>query len=321
MTDKSYKYYVGIDVSKYKLDVVKGKSDSSEEYPNDLEGLNALVKTLKNKKETLIVLEATGAYEKLPANYLRKKKYHVAVVSAQRVRDFAKASGKLAKTDSVDAKGIKMFGKVFNPKAQAMLSKQNEELKDHVSRKGQLVKMLAKEKQHLEKAPESVKEGIKKHIAFLKEELSAIEEVVKEQINQDAELKDKVKRLDEIKGVGITTATTVVTFLPELGKLTSKQVAALVGTAPFNKDSGKRQGKRKICGGRKQVRSILYMAILSAIRFNPAIKKFYDRLIKKGKLKKVAMVACMRKLIIVMNAMIRDGTRWNKYLTTVEKNT
>lgn len=310
MIDNSYKFHAGIDVSKNTLDIAVSDNKSLFQFPNNEEGLKNLIKMLPNKKRTLIVLEATGGYEEFAANYLRRKKFSVAVVNAKRVRDFAKASGKLAKTDGIDAKTIMLFGRAFNPTPQPLASEEENQRQKNISRRDQLVRMIAMEKQHLEHAANSVKKLINKHIRYLEKELTLIENLLKDLFNQDAELKDKMERLDEIKGVGEITAMNILIHLPELGKLSHKEISALAGVAPFNKDSGQSKGKREIWGGRAPVRSALYMAALSARKFNPALKKFYDRLIENGKLKKVAIVACMRKLVIIMNAMLRDQTRW-----------
>lgn len=310
MTDNIYKFYIGIDISKEKLDVAITNNNSLLQFSNDQIGFKELVKILPNKNYTLIVIEATGGYERQIANYLRRKKFNVAIVNAKRVRDFSKASGKFAKTDRIDAKIILMFGKAFNPIPQPLASEEEEKRHQTISRRNQLVRIITMEKQHLEHASELVKKSINKHINFLEKELTLIEELLEKLFNQDSILKDKLERLDEIKGVGKITAINILTHMPELGTLSHKEASALAGVAPFNKDSGQSKGKREIWGGRAPVRAALYMAILTARKFNPALKKFYDHLIKKGKLKKVAMVACMRKLIIIMNAMLRDGTRW-----------
>ncbi len=310
MTKPAYKYYVGIDVAKNKLDVVLSVNNDLLQFSNDLDGFKGLIKKLPSKKNTLIVLEASGGYEKAAANFLQRKGHQVAVVNARRARDFAKASGKLAKTDGIDAKVIMMFGEAFDPIPQALPTKQEETLNAALGRRNQVVKMIAIEKQHIEHAPEEYKKHIKKHLKFLQNELAQIEEKLITEINKDEVLKGQVIQLDEIEGVGQTTAINVLVGLPELGQVTSREISALAGVAPFNKDSGKSKGKREIWGGRPAVRAALYMATLSAKKFNPVIKKFYDRLIAKGKLKKVAIVACMRKLIIYMNAMIKNGTSW-----------
>lgn len=310
MAENIYKFHVGIDVSKHKLDVALSNVIDLIQVANSEAGLKQIVKALPKRKDTLIVLEASGGYEQLAAKYLRHKKFHVAVVNAKRVRDFAKASGKLAKTDSIDANVIKDFAKAFNPTPQDPATDEEETRIHHLNRRSQLVEMIAREKQHLEQAPRDFHRDINQHIHHMEKKLAQIEEALKELINKDPELKNKVERLDEIKGVGIVTAMNILLNMPELGRLTPKEVSALAGVAPFNRDSGEMKGRRQIWGGRAPVRSALYMSILSARKCNPPIKIFYDRLIQRGKLPKVAMVACMRKLIIVMNAMLRDNTTW-----------
>lgn len=310
MTKIAYKFYIGVDISKAKLDIALSNNDSLLQFSNDKQGLKELIKQLPTKKRSLIIMEASGGYEQYAAKYLREKKYNVAVVNAKRVRDFAKAGGKLAKTDSIDARVIMEFGRAFNPIPQAPASSEEDLRLQNINRRTQLVKLIAMEKQHAEQASDTHRKGIKKHIRFLEKELALIETSLKEQINQDPVLQDKLARLDDIKGVGEITAMNILIHLPELGQLTPKEVSALAGVAPFNKDSGQMKGKRAIWGGRAPVRAALYMAALSAKKSNAALKRFYDRLIARGKLKKVALVACMRKLIIIMNAMIRDNTTW-----------
>ncbi len=314
MNEIAYKFHCGIDVSKPKLDVIISNNPSVFQVSNNANGFKDLVKRLPSKQKTLIVLEASGGYEKEAAMYLRKKKFNVAIVNAKRVRDFAKAQGKFAKTDSIDSKTIMLFGKTFNPYPQPLvLEKENERLA-YLNRRDQLVRLMTMEKQHLEHTPECIKKRIDKHLKSLEKELSSIEEILKNLFNEDETLKEKLAKFNEIQGVGDVTAMNVLIHMPELGTLTSKEVAALTGVAPFNKDSGQRKGKRETAGGRSVVRRALYMAVLSARIYNPIIKKFYERLITKGKLKKVAMVACMRKLIIIMNAMLRDKTSWNSVM-------
>lgn len=310
MAEQMYKFHIGIDVSKTKLDVALSNDSKTLEFANTMEGFRKLQRVLPPKKKSLIVLEATGGYEKAISYYLQNKGFHVATVNAKRVRDFAKAKGCLAKTDKIDAQLIRSFGESIKPTPQAMPSKEEQERDSYAKRREQLVRMMAMEKQHLEQSSQAIKKHINKNINRLEQECAEIERLLKKSFEADPGLKDKLKRLDEIKGVGEITAINVLIHLPELGTLSHKEVSALAGVAPFNKDSGKSKGKREISGGRARVRSALYMAVLSARKFNPALKQFYTRLIAKGKLKKVAMVACMRKLIITMNAMLRDGTRW-----------
>jgi transposase len=312
MTKNLYKFYIGVDVSKAKLDVVMSHPDNAFlQFANTPEGLANFVKKLPQTEETLLVMEASGGYEKYSATYLRQKGFAVAVVNAKRVRDFAKASGKLAKTDRIDAKIIMEFGRAFDPTPQALPSQEDDLRLQSLNRRTQLVKMIALEKQHLETASDPYKKPIKKHIGSLEKQLLSLEAELEKQFNQDPILQKKLKQLDAIKGVGKVTAMNVLIHLPELGKLSHKEISALAGLAPFNQDSGQMKGKRTIWGGRAQVRVALYMAILSAIKFNPIINRFYKQLIARGKIKKVAMVACMRKLITIMNAMIKNDTEWN----------
>ena len=311
MSNNSYKFYIGIDVSKAKLDVALGDGTVPLVVLNDSDGLKRLLKQLPAKEESLIILEASGGYEKYAADYLRRNGFKVAIVNPKRVRDFAKAAGKLAKTDCIDAQIIRNFGQAFNPLAQPPLTQAEAERLQTLNRREQVVRMITLEKQYLETSSEGYKKEIKKHIVFLEKKLELLENKLVEQFNKEPILNEKVERLDEIKGVGKITAMNVLIHLPELGSLTNKEVAALAGVAPYNRDSGQMRGKRAVWGGRAPVRAALYMAILSAIKFNPAIKHFYQKLIAKGKLKKVAMVACMRKMIITMNAMMKNNMRWD----------
>lgn len=314
MTKKTFKFYIGVDVSKKTLDLASSNNSCVFHMENDVNGWNSLIKQIPSKKTSLVVLEATGGYEREVANYLRGKKYHVAVVNPKRVRDFAKACGKLAKTDKIDATMIMRFGQAVNPEPQGLTTKIQGNCSIYVARRAQVVKLITLEKQHLEHASTHIKARILQHIELLKTELAEIEDCLLEEFKQDAELKEKAKRVQQIQGVGFVTSASVLTLLPELGTLNSREIAALVGVAPFNRDSGQKIGKRRTWGGRAQVRAALYMGTLAATRFNPVIKHFYDRLIAQGKIKKVAIIACMRKMIIIINAMIRDGSCWQPKL-------
>lgn len=311
MKDNTYKFYIGIDVSKQKVDMALSNDDSNYQFSNDANGFKELVKKLPSNKHSLIILEATGGYEKFGSTYLRRTGYKVAIVNPKRVRDFAKACGRLAKTDKIDANMLVMFGKAINPSPQELPSEEEDNLSMSLARRSQLVKLIVLEKQHLEHASGRYKESIIRHINLLETELSELEKSILDEFNRNVELKDKAESLKCIQGVGNVTALSLLVHLPELGKLNSKEISALVGVAPFNKDSGRKVGKRRTWGGRSTVRAALYMAVLSAKKYNPIIKRFYDRLIANGKLKKVAIIACMRKLIVIINAMIRDGTRWD----------
>jgi len=210
MNDNAYKYYVGIDVSKAMLDVAISNNPSLFKFSNDEESFKELIKVLPPRKNSLIVLEATGGYEKLVANYLKQKKFNVAVVNAKRVRDFAKASGKLAKTDKIDAKTITLFGRAFNPTPQLPISEEEDLREQNINRRNQLVRMIALEKQYMEHSSVSMKKSMTKHILYLEKALALIESTLKELFNQDVILKDKLERLDEIKGVGEVTAMNIL---------------------------------------------------------------------------------------------------------------
>lgn len=311
MTNTHYTDNIGIDISKNKLDISFNDNETAS-YANDLEGFNQLLKRIPNKKMTRVVMEATGGYERLLVSFLQEKGVAVSIVNAKRVRDYAKALGKLAKTDKIDSHVIRLFAGAVNPNITEKLSNSQISLNALGLRRNQLVKQRTMEKQHLETVTnEGAKRSINRSIKFLNKEIEKIEEKIYEIIDLDDSSKEKVNRLTSIKGVGPVTAVTFVADIPELGTLSNKEISALVGVAPFCRDSGTMKGKRTIWGGRSQVRSILYMATLSAVRYNPAIKVFYDRLVSKGKPKKTALVACMRKLIIIANSMIRNSMDWN----------
>lgn len=314
MTKKTFKFHIGIDVSKKTLDLASSNNATVFHLENNANGWDTVIEQIPSKKNSLVVLEATGGYERGLANYLRVKNYNVAVVNPKRVRDFAKACGKLAKTDDIDATMILRFGQAINLEPQKLPGEIQSNCSTYVVRRAQLVRLITLEKQHLEHASRQIKDRINHHIELLKVELAEIEQILLNEFKRDVELEEKAKRLQQIQGVGLITTVSVLTLLPELGKLSSKEIAALVGIAPFNRDSGQKIGKRSTWGGRAQVRAALYMGTMSATRFNPVIKDFYDRLIAKGKIKKVAIIACMRKLIVIINAMMRNGSCWQPRL-------
>ena len=311
MTTITYQFNIGVDIAKQKFDVSISDQKIAS-YENNLAGFKRLLQEIKDKPQTRIVMEATGGYEKPLAQFLQGQGVAVSIVNAKRVRDYAKALGLLAKNDVIDAKVIRMFADAVNPKLLPTVSDTQQALDVQVHRRDQLVKQRAMEKQHLETVgnKEAIR-SIKRTIAFLDKEIARIEKTIKALIKTDPTLTEKVDRLSGVKGIGDITALTLIADLPELGQLTNKEISALVGVAPFCRDSGAQKGKRTIWGGRIQVRSILYMAALSAVQYNPPLKAFYDRLLVKGKTKKVALVACMRKLLIVANSMLRNNTEWN----------
>ena len=311
MNNNKYNFHIGVDVSKKSLDIsIEGRKVFQVE--NNAAGYKEFLKQIPKDESVLVIMEASGGYERNAAHWLTEKGLSVAIVNAKRVRDYAKAAGRLAKTDGIDAGIIMQYGQTFNPKPQVMQKQELENLDMLTKRRAQVVRLITLEKQHLESAPEKMKRRIEKHIKELQKDLKAIELEQEEAIKKDESLVEKMERIDEIQGVGKVTAITVLTELPEIGRLTKKEVAALTGVAPFNRDSGMLRGKRTTYGGRQVLRAVLYMAVLSAKKHNPVLKAFYDRLVAAGKAKKVAIVACMRKLIIIINAMIKNGQRWQE---------
>jgi transposase len=310
MSEVVYKNYIGIDVSKKNLDICIRSTGEVFQESNDNNGLKQLNKKLAAYTPCLIVMEATGGFELNALIALQQADLNVAVVNPRQVRDFAKATGRLAKTDCIDAAVLAHFGEAIRPTPRDKVLQEQLELLQFQQRRRQLVDMLVMEKNRLHTANKKIKKHVEKCIIFLKKQLKTIEENIAMSIAQNKELSDKSELLATTKGVGIVTSAVLITELPELGKLSHKEIAALVGVAPLNRDSGTMKGKRSIWGGRGSVRTSLYMATLTAVRFNPAIKAFYQRLCDAGKLKKVALIACMRKLLIILNAMLKNNTPW-----------
>lgn len=311
MSKKGYKDYIGIDVSKKSLDVHVRSSGEYFSVDNTPEGFKSIKERLSLKSgDSLWVVESTGGYERDCVNYLQKEGCPVAIVNPRQVRDFAKATGRLAKTDSLDAKVLSHFAEAIKPEPGEKVSPEEACLKAHQQRRQQLVEMLTMEKNRLQKARGSVKESIKKMINSLEEEIAQMDKSLRLQVKEQPAWAETHKLLCSIKGVGEVTSITMISQLPELGKVSHREIAALVGVAPLNKDSGYYQGERGIWGGRASVRCILYMATVVAVRFNPPLKHFYETLCARGKKKKVALVACMRKLLIIMNAMLKNNSAW-----------
>ena len=304
------KVYVGIDVAKANLDIALDSSEERWQFPNDDAGIRRIVELLQKLSPALVVMEATGGYETLLAYPLKVSGVPIAVVNPRTVRDFAKATGKLAKTDALDAKVLARFAAVIKPEPRPIPDEELQELGAILARRRQLIEMLTAEKNRLHTAGKAVIAGINAHIAYLEKEKSEIETGLQSKIQESPIERAKYNLLRSVPGVGPTLCTTLLIELPELGKLNKRQIAALVGVAPLNRDSGTLRGKRTVWGGRAKVRAPLYMATLVATRCNPAIKAFYDRLCAAGKAKKVALTACMRKLLVILNAMLKHGTPW-----------
>jgi transposase len=307
---------IGIDVSKEWLDIVVLPSGETWRTQNTEEKISVLVEKLETLKPERIVIEATGGYERLVTTKLYVTKLPVCRVNPRRVRYFARSIGQLAKTDKLDAKVLARFGEVIKPALTQLPSEQEQLLSTLLTRREQLLSMLVAEKNRMSIAPAKIRPSLNEHITWLKDQLKELDQEIDAFINDTPDLKEKDDFLQEVEGVGKRTAAKLIADVPELGACDRKQIAALIGTAPYSHDSGYKKGQRAISGGRPDVRSVLYMAALTATRCNPVIKVFYQRLLMAGKKKKVAIVACMRKLLTILNAILRDRKRWNPALST-----
>jgi transposase len=305
--------YVGIDVSKQRLDVASSAGEMWS-CANQEGDFNALVERLKSLRAQLIVLEASGGYEGPVAGSLSAAGLPVVLINPRQVRDFAKATGQLAKTDRIDAQVLARFAERIRPELRAFKDAQTVELTGLLQRRQQILSMLVAERQRLAMAPAYVRGDIREHINFLVRRLKDVNGSLDELIRNSPLWRERERLFTAVKGIGPQTFRSVCGLLPELGRLNRKQIAALVGVAPYNCDSGTLRGTRRCWGGRAAVRSALYMAVISAARFNPVIRTFYERLISAGKTNKVALVASMRKLLTILNAMARDATAWNENL-------
>lgn len=302
--------YFGIDVSKDTLDVAAFNSHKKWQFSNDDTGVHQLVEMLSKLTPALVVTEATGGYETPVAYALQKAGIQCAVVNPREIRDFAKATKKLAKTDTIDARVLAHFAAAIKPEPRPLSDEQTQELEAILTRRRQVVEMLTAEKNRLHMARKLVKEAIQGHIAYMGKELQQIDSDLQGRIEESPIQQEKYSLLQSVPGVGPHLSSTLIIELPELGSLNRRQIAALVGVAPLNHDSGAKRGKRSTWGGRPHVRSALYMAALVASRFNPPISQFYRRLCATGKAKKVALVACMRKLLIILNSMLKHHISW-----------
>jgi transposase len=304
--------FVGIDVSKDHLDIAVRPEGRSFTVPNDDAGIQELISRLLPLSPKVVLLEATGGYENLVVAALGLAQLPVKVINPRQARDFAKALGKLAKTDKIDATVLAHFAQLVQPQPGSLPDASQKKLINLVSRRHQLIDMLVMEKNRLHQASLEVQPGIQQHIDWLTEELNKLDRRLDDFIKKTPIWQEKVKLLQSVKGIGPVIALGVLAYLPELGTLNRKKIAALVGVAPFNHDSGKFKGKRMIRGGRSKVRNLLYMASLVASRFNHAIRAFYQKLLQAGKPKKVALTACTRKLLTIINAMVKKNSCWNQ---------
>lgn len=307
----STELFAGIDVSKRYLDLALWGETRAWRFSNDAEGIQALTERLMRRSPTRIALEATGGYEQAAARRLNQAGLPVAIVSPRRVRDFARAKGLLAKTDRLDAHNLAHFAQTVRPHPQPIVSDAQRLLAGLVSRRRQLLRMLTAERNRRRNALPEVRAHLETHIAWLQQSLRELDVEIERALESDEALHANAELLCSAPAVGTTTAAALLAECPELGTLDRKKIAALVGVAPMNKDSGGKSGRRRIQGGRAPLRSSLYMAALSASRFNPEIRDFYQRLVAQGKEKKLALAACMRKLLTMLNAMMRDNQPWN----------
>lgn len=301
---------VGVDVAKSTLDVAVSGCEETRQFANDHEGISQAIRHISGLKPAGIIVEATGNLEMPLAAALQASHLPVVIVNPRQVRDFARAIGVLAKTDTIDARILALFGTRVKPDTRPLPDQKAREMARLLTRRRQLVEMLTAEHNRLLQASEDIRPGIETHIKWLEEALSEINDDLERRIRRSSSWCEKDNLLKSVPGVGKVVSSTLLIELPELGRLNRRKIAALVGVAPLNRDSGNMRGKRTVWGGRARLRAVLYMAALVASRRNPVISAFYQRLLDAGKAKKVALVACMRKLLTILNAMMHTMTIW-----------
>jgi transposase len=310
MSKKKSKSFIGIDVSKQQLEVAAHESDYQFRCPNKMSAFGELIAELIGLRPALIVLEATGGLERSVVSALQAAGLPVVVVNPRQVRDFAKALGQLAKTDRLDARVLAHFAAAIKPPLRSLKSKDEQELDALTGRRGQLIGILTDEKnRRASAATDSVRDQIKEHIDWLEKRIAELDQQLKALLQSSACWQAKDQILQSVPGIGPVVSFSMIADLPELGTLNRQQISKLVGVAPLNRDSGQQRGTRHIYGGRARLRSVLYMAALTAARHNAVIKEFYQRLRAKKPFK-VAITACMRKLLAIINVMVRDSTCW-----------
>ena len=313
MTTTKEEIFIGIDISKTQMDVAIWGNDKTWEFRNEAEGWQELVEKAKDLNPSLIVVEASCGIEQPIVAELFMEKLPVAIVNPTRVRNFARSTGQFAKTDKLDARLIAHFAQAVRPQVRPLRTAEQEHLNALVTRRRQVVQILTAEKNRRSTVYNTLRKRLQQHIEWLNAELEALDEEIEQYIKERPYWRKNAALLRSVPGVGPVTASTLLAELPELGTRNRKQIAALVGVAPLNKDSGKMRGKRRVFGGRAPVRRALYMAALVATRVNPVIRAFYEHLLAQGKEKKVALTACMRKLLVILNSMIRNQQSWNPY--------
>lgn len=309
--------FVGIDVSKSRLDIATRPGDKRWSVDNTDDGIGKVVEALNGLSPQVVVVEATGGIEIPLVAALGKAGLPIVVINPRQVRDFAKATGRMAKTDRIDADILAHFGEAVKPEVRPLKDEDTQTLAALATRRRQIIEMLTAEKNRLGVSSKVVRKDLKQHIAWLQSRLDNIDQDMESAIRNSPIWREKDNLLQSVPGVGPVLSVSLITGLPELGSLSRRKIAALVGVAPLNRDSGQFRGRRVIWGGRSHIRSILYMAALSASRANPIISRFYRRLIEAGKKPKVALTACMRKLLSILNAIIKNRTPWqaNNHLT------
>ena len=303
--------YVGIDVAKAQVDVAIRPTNDRWEIPRDEAGIRKLVSQMKTLEPVMVLMEASGGLELPLVAALAAEAVPVVVVNPRQVRDFARATGKLAKTDALDAAVLAHFAEAVRPPVRPLRDAETQALNSLAARRHQVMTMLVSEKNRLSAATTvAVRPRIEAHIVWLERELDDLDEGLRQTLRQSPVWREKDDLLRTVPGVGEQLSLTLLAYLPELGTLDRRQIAALVGVAPFNRDSGTLRGKRTVWGGRARVRAALYMGALVASRFNPVIRDFYQRLLADGKPKKLALTACMRKLLVILNSMLKHGSPW-----------
>lgn len=304
--------HVGIDVSKASLDIYVLETQIHWQSENIESAIRSLVARLARYKLSRVIVEATGGYERKLVEMLAAKALPVVTVQPVQARQFARAQGVLAKTDKIDARLLAEFGAVLKPEVRPVQSKKIHYIRDLLARRRQLIEMRTQELNRLQKVEKALVATHHRILKALNKEIEWVDTRLSTAVAEISEWQSTYRLLTSVPGVGDGVAYTLLGELPELGSLSSRQLAALCGLAPYNRDSGKASGKRRIYGGRAPIRTMLYMAMMSAIQHNPVMKTFYTRLVNNGKQKKVALTACMRKLMTILNAMVRDGKRWQE---------
>lgn len=303
--------FVGVDVSQAYLDVATQPRGERRTFANQAEGFDALIAHLRPLAPVRVVLEATGGYEVPAASALAAAGLPVVVVNPRQVRNYARATGRLAKTDAIDAEVLADFGQAIPLEIRPLPDPAARELRAHMGRRRDLSDMLTAERNRCTQAPESLRPSIRAHIAWLERQLRDLDRDLGERIRSSPVWREKDELLQTVPGIGPTISHVLLAHLPELGELNRQKIAMLVGLAPLNRDSGQSHGRRRCWGGRAPVRSALYMAALVASRHNPVIRDFYQRLRQAGKEPKVALIACARKLLVILNAMLKTQQPWN----------